>query len=80
MATQHRWGLSVPRKTEKLNIRIDPVVKAALWKASGRENRSVANMIEVLIRSHCAENGIKIEASKVVHPSASKKAAAKVRK
>ena len=70
----------VPRKTEKLNIRIAPVVKAALWKASEHDNRSVANMVEVLILSHCADKGIKIEESTSSPASASKKTTSKARK
>lgn len=53
----------MPRKTEKLTIRIDPTVKEALRLASGNENRSVANMIEVLIRDHCKQKEIPIETS-----------------
>lgn len=70
----------MPRKTEKLNIRIDPIVKSALGKASEHENRSVANMIEVLIRSHCAGKGIKIEESTSSSISSSKKISSKARK
>jgi hypothetical protein len=47
-----------PRKTTTLNLRVDPAIKEALRKAAQRENRSIANMIEVLIRRHCAEVGI----------------------
>ena len=80
MATHHEGESFVPRKTEKLNIRIDPSVKAALWKASEHDNRSVANMIEVLIRSHCAEKGIKIEESTSSLAPALKKTASKARR
>lgn len=70
----------MPRKTDKLTIRIDPVVKAALWKASEYDNRSVANMIEVLIRCHCAEKGIKLEESMSSPAPALKITSSKVRK
>ena len=50
----------VPRKTATLNLRIDPVLKEAVRYAAIREQRSVANMIEVLIRQHCEQVGIPI--------------------
>lgn len=53
-------GHSMPRKTDKLNIRIDPVYKNALQKAAELEHRSLANMIEVMIRDLCARVGIRI--------------------
>ena len=49
-----------PKKTATLNLRIDPVLKEAAREAALREQRSVANMIEVLIRKHCQEVGIPI--------------------
>jgi len=42
------------RKTATLNLRIDPVVKEAARIAAARDHRSIANLIEVLIRRHCA--------------------------
>jgi hypothetical protein len=50
----------VPGKSATLNLRIDPVLKEALREAAVRDHRSVANLIEVLIRRHCAESGISI--------------------
>lgn len=47
----------VKKKTATLNLRIDPVIKEALKAASDREHRSIANMIEMLIREHCAKTG-----------------------
>ncbi len=49
-----------PKKTATLNLRIDPILKEAVRGAALREQRSVANMIEVLIRKHCEELGIPI--------------------
>ena len=49
-----------PRKTQILNVRIDPAVKEALRVAAAREQRSVANMVEVLVRRHCEAVGIPI--------------------
>ena len=49
-----------PSKTATLNLRIDPVLKEAARIAALREHRSVADLIEVLIRKHCEEQGISI--------------------
>ncbi len=49
-----------PRKTATLNLRIDPALKEAARVAAFREHRSMANMIEVLIRKYCEEEGIHI--------------------
>ena len=47
-------------KVSTLNLRITPTVKAAVREAAAREHRSVANMVEVLIRRHCDQAGITI--------------------
>lgn len=47
-------------KTATLTFRIDPVLKEALRVAAHMEHRSIANMIEVLIRNHCEQRGIAI--------------------
>lgn len=47
-------------KTTTLTFRIEPGLKEALREAAGREHRSIANMVEVLIRDYCARNGIAI--------------------
>ena len=47
-------------KTSTLTFRIAPALKEALRAAADREHRSIANMVEVLIREHCARNGITI--------------------
>jgi hypothetical protein len=47
-------------KVSTLNLRIHPGVKGAVREAAAREHRSVANMVEVLIRRHCDETGIRI--------------------
>jgi len=49
-----------PKKTTTLNLRVDPVIKEAIREAALRDNRSIANMIEVLIRKHCEDVGISI--------------------
>ncbi|MFZ1640967.1 MAG: hypothetical protein WAV07_05915 [Candidatus Contendobacter sp.] len=50
-------------KTDTLTFRIAPSLKAALRIAASLEHRSIANMIEVLIRDHCTQRGIAIPAS-----------------
>lgn len=47
-------------KTTTLTFRIEPGLKEALRAAASREHRSIANMVEVLIRDYCVENGINI--------------------
>ncbi len=49
-----------PKKTTTMSLRVDPVIKEAIREAADREYRSIANMIEVLIRKHCSEAGIPI--------------------
>lgn len=48
------------RKTALLNLRIDPAIKEALRVAAEQEHRSVANLVEVLVRRHCEQAGIVI--------------------
>ncbi|HID81459.1 MAG TPA: hypothetical protein EYH06_13425 [Chromatiales bacterium] len=52
------------KKTATLNLRIDPLLKEAAREAALLERRSLANMIEVLIRKHCEELGIPIPEQK----------------
>lgn len=47
-------------KTATLTFRIEPELKEALRIAAAREYRSIANMVEVLIRNYCKRNGIDI--------------------
>ena len=44
-------------KISTLNLRINPSIKDAVREAASREHRSVANMVEVLIRRHCDQAG-----------------------
>ena len=50
-------------KSATLTIRVDPKLKDALRVAAEVEHRSIANMVEVLIRSYCDERGILIPSS-----------------
>ena len=45
-------------KISTLNLRIEPGIKEAVREAAAREHRSVANMVEMLIRRHCTDTGI----------------------
>lgn len=47
-------------KTSTLTFRIEPALKEALRIAAGREHRSIANMVEVLIRDYCGRHDITI--------------------
>lgn len=60
-------------KTATLTFRIDPVRQEALRTAAQKEHRSIANMVELLIRDYCGRNGIKIgEADAVGAPARSR--------
>ncbi len=50
-------------KTTTLTSRIEPGLKEALRTAAQREHRSIANMVEVLIRDYCGIHGIAIHSS-----------------
>ena len=54
----------VTKKSAALNIRISTNVKEAIRIAADREHRSVANMIEILIREHCERVGVSIPEQK----------------
>jgi hypothetical protein len=58
-----RESMMATTKTATLTIRVDPNLKEALRSAAQAEHRSIANMIEVMIREHCEKNGIAIEQS-----------------
>ena len=47
-------------KTTTLTFRIEPCLKEALRTAAHREHRSLANMVEVLIRDYCGRHDIGI--------------------
>lgn len=49
-----------PAKTSTLTLRIDPGVKEALRVIAEQEHRSLANMVEVLIRDYCDRNGVTV--------------------
>ena len=45
-------------KTATLTLRIEPAIKQALQRAAELDHRSIANMVEVMIREHCRVKGI----------------------
>ena len=47
-------------KTETMTVRIEPAVKQGLKSLAALEHRSIANMVEVLIRDYCGRKGISI--------------------
>jgi hypothetical protein len=55
-----RDRVMVATKVATLNLRIDPALKEAVRIAALRDRRSIANLIEVLIRQHCVKHGISI--------------------
>jgi len=55
-------------KVSTLNLRIEPGVKEAVREAAAREHRSVANMVEMLIRRHCVQAGIPVPEQNELFP------------
>jgi hypothetical protein len=51
------------RKTAVVTLRIEPRLKAAAEKAAERDQRSLTNLIEVLIVERCKTLNINIDAS-----------------
>lgn len=60
-------------KATTLTFRIEFGLKEALRTAANREHRSIANMVEVLIRDYCERNDIPVE----LDPASGRKGAAK---
>ncbi len=55
-------------KISTLNLRVQPAIKEAVREAAAREHRSVANMIEMLIRRHCEQAGIAVPEQNELFP------------
>ena len=47
-------------KSETLNLRVSPTFKQLLKQAADHEQRSMVNMLEVLVAAHCDAKGIVI--------------------
>ncbi|EPO9974543.1 TPA: hypothetical protein ACKTGI_003120 [Pseudomonas aeruginosa] len=56
-------------KTATLTFRIQPGLKEALRAAADLEHRSIANMVEVLIRDYCERHGIAVAHSEKAEDS-----------
>jgi hypothetical protein len=50
-------------KTSTLTFRIEPGLKDAVRTAAELEHRSIANMIEIMIRDYCVREGVEITES-----------------
>lgn len=55
-------------KTTTLTFRIEPNLKQALRLAADKEHRSIANMVEVMIREYCARVGVAIATAEQLPP------------
>lgn len=47
-------------KTATLSFRIEPGLKEALRSVAEQEHRSIANMVEVMVRDYCGRVGVVI--------------------
>jgi predicted HicB family RNase H-like nuclease len=47
----------IQRKTDHLNMRIDPEVKAAAEEAAIADRRSLSSLVEKLLTDYCREHG-----------------------
>ena len=52
-------------KSDTLNLRVSPSFKLALKAAADHEQRSMVNMLEVLVANYCDENHISLPAKSV---------------
>lgn len=58
------------RKTETLNLRVTPELKALLRLASTRKHSTLSNMVEFMVREHCERLQI---AAQPRHPTIGRK-------
>lgn len=56
-------------KSETLNLRVSPTFKAVLKKAADREQRSMVNMLEVLLGDYCERKSIVPSGQKATPPA-----------
>nr|DAL63639.1 MAG TPA_asm: hypothetical protein [Bacteriophage sp.] len=59
-------------KSETLNLRVSPTFKKVLKEVADHQQRSMVNMLEVLLCDYCDRNGI-ASPDKKSHPPASKR-------
>lgn len=62
-------------KSETLNLRVSPIFKKLLKEAAEHEQRSMVNMLEVLLCDYCDRNGI-VYLGEETAPPAAKRAGA----
>ena len=56
-------------KTATLTLRVDPDIKEALRAVAEKEHRSIANMVEVLVREYCQRKGVGIPEQRALFSS-----------
>ncbi len=56
-------------KSETLNLRVSPTFKQALKEAADHEQRSMVNMLEVLLGEYCDRKGIVATGQKATPPA-----------
>lgn len=54
-------------KSETLNLRVSPTFKQVLKEVAGHEQRSMVNMLEVLLGDYCDRKGIVPPSQKANH-------------
>lgn len=59
-------------KSESLNLRVSPTFKQVLKEVADNEQRSMVNMLEVLLGDYCDSNGIVTRGQKTT-PAAQKR-------
>lgn len=60
-------------KTATLTLRIDPGVKEGLRVIAEQEHRSLANMIDVMIRDYCTRGGVAVPEQKGLFAASAKR-------
>lgn len=56
-------------KSDTLNLRVSPTFKQALKEAANNEQRSMVNMLEVLLTDYCTRKGIVLTNKKAISPT-----------
>lgn len=64
-------------KSDTLNLRVSPSFKLALKAAADHEQRSMVNMLEVLVAGFCESKDIAIPAGRVLRARGANKLRAK---
>lgn len=74
LAGQHPMRFT-DTKSETLNLRVSPTFKKILKEVADHEQRSMVNMLEVLLCDYCDRNGI-VSPGEKTNPPAPKRARA----